>query len=174
VISNTAQWPRGKKDKIDKQWSAIQHNGQRKKRTQETNSDQQYSTMTIGKPLCCIADHCLSILSLFSHGHCAVLLITICLLCPFFPLPIVLYCWSLFVYCVLFFLWSLCCIADHCLSILSFFSFGHCAVLLITICLFCLFFPLVIVLYCWSLFVYFVFFSLWPLCCIGKKRQIDK
>jgi hypothetical protein len=34
--------------------------------------------------LCCIADHCLSILSFFSFGHCALLLITICLLCPFF------------------------------------------------------------------------------------------
>jgi hypothetical protein len=44
----------------------------------------------------------------------------------------------------------LCCIADHCLSILSFFSFVHCAVLLITVCLFCLFFSLVIVLYCCS------------------------
>jgi hypothetical protein len=52
-------------------------------------------------------------------------------------LAIVLYCWSLFVYFVLFFLWPLRCIADHCLSILSFFSFGHCAVLLITVCLFC-------------------------------------
>jgi hypothetical protein len=79
-------------------------------------------------------------------------------------LPIVLYCWSLFVYFVLFFLWPLCCIADHCLSILSLFFFahcavllitvchfvlfslGHCAVLLITVCLFCPCFPLVIVL----------------------------
>jgi hypothetical protein len=51
-------------------------------------------------------------------------------------LAIVLYGWSLFVYFVLFFLWSLCCIADHCLSVLSLFSFGHCAVLLITVCLF--------------------------------------
>jgi hypothetical protein len=81
VISNTAQWPKEKKDKM-------------------TNSDQQ-----------------------------AVLLITVC-------------------HFVLFFLWPLCCIADHCLSILSFFSFGHCAVLLITVCLFCPFFPLAIVLYC--------------------------
>jgi hypothetical protein len=63
----------------------------------------------------------LSILSFFSFGHCAVLLITICLFCPLFPLAIVLYCWSLFVYFVIFFLWPLCCIADHCLSILSFF-----------------------------------------------------
>jgi hypothetical protein len=31
VISNTAQWPKEKKDKIDKQWSAIQHNGQMRK-----------------------------------------------------------------------------------------------------------------------------------------------
>jgi hypothetical protein len=31
--NNTAQWPKKKKDKIDKQWSAIQHNEQRKKRT---------------------------------------------------------------------------------------------------------------------------------------------
>jgi hypothetical protein len=37
--------------------------------------------------------------------------------------------------------------ADHYLSILSFFSFGHCAVLLIAVCLFCPFFPLAIVLY---------------------------
>jgi hypothetical protein len=33
VISNTAQWAKEKQDKIDKQWSAIQHNGQRKNRT---------------------------------------------------------------------------------------------------------------------------------------------
>jgi hypothetical protein len=39
----------------------------------------------------------------------------------FVPLAIVPYCWSLFVYFVLLFLWSLCCSADHCLSILSFF-----------------------------------------------------
>jgi hypothetical protein len=71
--------------------------------------------------LCCIADHCLSF-------------------CLFFPLPIVLYCWSLF-------------------GILSFFSFGHCDVLLITVCLFCPYFSLPIVLYCWSLFVIFSFFS---------------
>ena len=76
----------------------------------------------------------------------------------FFPLAIVLYCWSLFVYFVLFFLWPLCCMADHYLSILSFFSFGHCAVLLITVCLCCPCFPLAIVLYCWSLFVYFILF----------------
>jgi hypothetical protein len=31
VISNTAQRPKEKKDKIDKQWSAIQHNGQMRK-----------------------------------------------------------------------------------------------------------------------------------------------
>jgi hypothetical protein len=68
--------------------------------------------------LCCIADHCLSILSFFSFGHCAVVLITICLFCPLF-------------------LWPLCRIADHCLSILSFYTFGHCAVVLITVCLFC-------------------------------------
>jgi hypothetical protein len=91
-------------------------------------------------PLCCSADYCFSILSFFSFGHCAVLLITVCLFCPFFPLVIVLYCCSLFVYFVLFFLWLLCCISDHFLSILSFFFFGHCSVLLITVCLFCLFF----------------------------------
>jgi hypothetical protein len=34
--------------------------------------------------LCCIADHCLSILSFFSFCHCAVLLITVCLFFPFF------------------------------------------------------------------------------------------
>jgi hypothetical protein len=51
-------------------------------------------------------------------------------------LAIVLYCWPLFVYFVLVFLWSLCCIADHSLSILPFFSFGHCSVLLFTVCLF--------------------------------------
>jgi hypothetical protein len=85
------------------------------------------------------------ILSFFSFAHCAVLLITV---------------WHF----VLFFLWPLCCIADHCLSILSLFFFahcavllitvchfvlfslGHCAVLLITVCLFCPCFPLVIVL----------------------------
>jgi hypothetical protein len=33
VISNTAQWPKEKKDKIDKEWSAIQHNDKRKERT---------------------------------------------------------------------------------------------------------------------------------------------
>jgi hypothetical protein len=26
VISNTAQWPKEKQDKIEKQWSALQHN----------------------------------------------------------------------------------------------------------------------------------------------------
>jgi hypothetical protein len=57
---------KGKKGQNDKQLSAIQHNGQR-------------------------ADHCFSILSFFSFGHCAVLLITVCLFCPCFPLVIVLY-----------------------------------------------------------------------------------
>jgi hypothetical protein len=57
VISNTAQWAKEKQDKIENQWSALQHNG-------------------------CIADHCLSILSFF-------------FLCP------------------------LCCIADHFLSFLG-------------------------------------------------------
>jgi hypothetical protein len=42
----------------------------------------------------------LSILSLFFFAHCAVLLITVC-------------------HFVLFFLWPLCCIADHCLSFYS-------------------------------------------------------
>jgi hypothetical protein len=39
-------------------------------------------------------------MSFFSFGHCAVLLITVCLFCPFFLCP-------------------LCCIADHHLSIFS-------------------------------------------------------
>jgi hypothetical protein len=42
VISNTAQWPKEKKDKIDKQWSAIQHNDQRK---QKDKIDKQWSAI---------------------------------------------------------------------------------------------------------------------------------
>jgi hypothetical protein len=62
VISNTAQWPKEKQDKM-------------------TNRDQQYSSLFVYfvlsflLSLCCFADHCLSILSFFSFGHCAVLLI---------------------------------------------------------------------------------------------------
>jgi hypothetical protein len=33
VISNTAQWAKEKKDKIEKQWSEKQHNDKRKERT---------------------------------------------------------------------------------------------------------------------------------------------
>jgi hypothetical protein len=70
----------------------------------------------------------------------------------------------------LFFLWPLCCIADHCLSILSCFSFAHCAVLLITVCICCPVFPLAIVLYCWSLFVYFVLLFLFTAQWAKKKK----
>ena len=41
VISTTAQWPKENKDKIDKQWSAIQHNDQGKK----GQNDKQWSAI---------------------------------------------------------------------------------------------------------------------------------
>jgi hypothetical protein len=61
-------------------------------------------------------------------------------------LAIVLYCWSLFVYFVLFFSLPIVLYCWSLFVILSIFSFGHCAVLLITVCLCCPLFPLVIVL----------------------------
>ena len=45
VISNTAQWPKEKKEKMtnsDQQYSTMA----KEKKGQMTNSDQQYSTMT--------------------------------------------------------------------------------------------------------------------------------
>jgi hypothetical protein len=50
------------------------------KKDKMTNRDQQYSTMAKGKK------------GQNAFGHCAVLLITVCLFCPYFSLPIVLYC----------------------------------------------------------------------------------
>ena len=49
VISNTAQWPKEKKDKMTKSDQQYSTMGKEKKRTKQTNSDQQYSTMAKGK-----------------------------------------------------------------------------------------------------------------------------
>jgi hypothetical protein len=91
----------------------------------------------------------------------------------------------MFVYFVLCFFWSLCCLAVPCLSFCPLFPlvivlyccslFVYCVLFFLwplcciaDHCLsFCPFFPLVIVLYCWSLFVYFVLSFLWSLCCIA-------
>jgi hypothetical protein len=56
------------------------------KKDKMTNRDQQYSTMAKGKKGQNDKQ------SFLSFCHCAVLLITVCLFCPFFPLAIVLYC----------------------------------------------------------------------------------
>jgi predicted glycosyltransferase len=62
VINTTAQWPKEKKGLNRQIVISTTPQGPMEKKDKMTNSDH--------------ADHCLSILSFFSFGHCAVLLNT--------------------------------------------------------------------------------------------------
>jgi hypothetical protein len=63
------------------------------KKAKMTNSDQQYSTMAKGKTGQ-NRQRVISNTAQWPKGktHCAVLLINLCLFCPFFSLAIVLFC----------------------------------------------------------------------------------